>query len=170
MVQVVREFTHKRFGSIGKVALDAAVTEVKLNGKVIPATSVEYLLTFALQSLQDAYAGSETEAEAQASFASKLDKLIAGTMGQRNASAGVDEGVKVARQIVRAVLKTQLGATSDDWKAFQSGTDAEQNERLDGILLKNEAKLRPLIDERLAEIDAERKRKAKLAKATAIDL
>lgn len=157
-MQTVREFNHKTFGAIGRVVLDADVKSVKLNGKDLPAGSIEYLLNFALQSLQDAYAGAKNEAEAQGAFNTKLDRLVSGTIGVRlGGGNSVDEATKVARQITKAAFKFKL-----DKDAFDALTD----DRLDELFEKNEAKLRPMVDARLAELTKERERKAKLAKAS----
>lgn len=157
-MQTVREFNHRTFGQIGRVVLDADVKSVKLNGKDLPIGSIEYLLNFALQSLQDAYAGAKSEAEAQGAFNTKLDRLVAGTIGVRlGGGASASEETKIARQITKAALKAKL-----DKDEFDALTD----ERLDEVFEKNEAKLRPMVDARLAELAKERERKAKLAKAS----
>ena len=48
---IARAFDHKTHGRIGLVNLEADVKAVTIDGKELPATSVEYLLTFALQNL-----------------------------------------------------------------------------------------------------------------------
>lgn len=170
MVQVTREYNHKTFGNVGKVVLESDTTVVKLNGKPIPADSVEYLLNFALQSLQDAYAGSANADEAKASFAKKFDAIVGGTLGARSGAAAVDELTKVQRQIVRAILKAQLGAKSDAWQELMDKSESDQNTFLDEKFAKNSEKLAGPVAERMAELKAERDRKAKLAKTAKIDL
>lgn len=162
-MQTVREFSHRRFGAIGRVVMEADVKVVKLNGKPIPEGSVEYLLNFALQSLQDAYAGAGNEAEAKGSFNTKLDRLIAGTIGTRSGGTSVSDETRIARRLVKNAMKAKLGKESEDWKAFEALEDTAQAERLDEVFAKNEAKLRPLVDAELAELKKERERKAKLA-------
>lgn len=169
-MQVSREFNHRSFGNVGKVVLESDVTTIKLNGKPIPADSVEYLLNFALQSLQDAYAGSANADEAKASFGKKLDAIVGGTLGARSGAAAVDELTKVQRQIVRAILKTQFGAKSEAWQEFADKSESDQNSFLDEKFAKNSAKLADAVAERMAELKAERDRKAKLAKTVAIEL
>lgn len=162
-MQTLREFNHRTFGQIGRVVLEADVKVVKLNGKPIPDQSVEYLLNFALQSLQDAYAGAKNEAEAQGAFGTKLDKLIAGTIGLRTGGSAVTDETRIARRIVRNAMKAKLGKESEDWKAFEALSDDDANARLDEVFAKNEAKLRPLVNAELEELRKERARKAALA-------
>lgn len=157
VIETVREFNHRTFGSVGRAVLSAKVAEVTLNGKALPIGSVEYLLNFALQSLQDAYAGAKTEAEAKGAFDTKLDRIIAGTVGVRMGGGGVSEETKVARQVVREILRKKLD--KEVYEAKYKDDDAA----VDEAFAKNEAKLRPFVDERLAELKAERDRKAKLA-------
>ena len=156
-MQTLREFNHRTFGAIGRVVLEADVKVMKLNGQPIPDASVEYLLYFALQSLQDAYAGAKTEAEAKGAFGTKLDKLIAGTIGTRVGGAGVSEETRVARQITRAKLRA--GLEKDVYEAKYK----EDDEAVDAVYAKNEAKLRPFVTEKLEELKREREAKAKLA-------
>lgn len=157
-MQTVRNFAHKRFGEIGRVVLEADVKTVKLNGKPIPEGSIEYLMNFALQSLQDAYAGATDEAEAKASWQKRFDRLVEGKIGVREGGSGVSEEVRVARTIVRAKLKAKL--TKGDYEAKYKDDD----EAVDAVFAKNKDKLQPFVDERLAELKKERERKAKLAK------
>lgn len=165
MTDVVREYNHRTFGAIGKVVLSANVTEMKINGTKLPESSIEYLLTFALQSLQDAYAGSNNADEAQGAFNTKLDRLINGTIGVRTGGgAGVSEETRIARTITKAKLLATWGKDSDEAKAFKDLDADAQNAKLDEVYGKNEAKLKPFVVERMDELKAERARKAKLAK------
>jgi hypothetical protein len=158
---VKRTFAHRTYGAVGAVHLKAEIAKVSLDGKELPGSSVEYLLNFALQNLQDAYAGAKDAQVAQGLFAKKYDALTAGTIGVRSAGTSVGEETRVARQIVKRVLKGQL-AEAD----FAALTD----ERLDEVFKKNEAKLAPLVEERLAELKRERERKAKLGAGLEVDL
>ena len=155
---ISRAFNHRAFGTVGSVALVADVASVTLDGKKLPDSSVEYLLNFALQSLQDAYAGAKTSDEAKASWDKKRDAIIAGTLGQRAAS-GVSVEVSVARQITRAALKAMWGAKSPKWAEFTGRDDDAQETALDEVFKKNEAKLGP-------QVKAELKRRADAKKAT----
>jgi len=123
------------------------------------APSVEYLLNFALQSLQDAYAGAKTADEAKASWEKKRDAIVAGTLGQR-ATSGVSVETSVARQITRAALKAMWGAKSPKWAEFTGRSDDEQAEALDAVYAKNAGALGPKVKEEL-------KRRAEAKAATA---
>jgi uncharacterized protein (UPF0335 family) len=172
-MQVVRNFVKRATeksswdGDIGRVMLETDATVIKLNGKPIPAQSMEYLLTFALQSLQDAYAGAQSLDEAKGNWEKKLAAITEGTLGQRSGGGSVSEETKVARQITKQALKAKIAKgemTEEEWKDLS-------DERLDEVFGKNEAKLRPLVDARIAELKKERERKAKLAQsASDLDL
>jgi hypothetical protein len=70
-----------------------------MDGKALPDESVTYLANFALQCLQDTYGKAAfTEAEALGAFMTRYDKIIAGTMGTREAG-----GVKVDADPVRSL-------------------------------------------------------------------
>ena len=159
-IETVREFNHRDHGSIGRVVISADVATVTLNGKELPIGSVEYLLNFALQSLQDAYAGSKTAAEAQGAFNGKLDKLIEGTIGTRSGGAGVSDETRISRQVVREVLRKSL--TKEAYEAKYKDDDAA----VDAVYGKNVAKLEGEVKTRLAKLAEERARKAKLVKAS----
>jgi hypothetical protein len=158
-MQTVRNFAHKRFGDIGRVVLESDVKVIKLNGKPLPEQSVEYLLNFALQSLQDAYAGAESADEAKANFAKRFERLIEGKIGVREGGTSVPEATRVARSIVRAKLKAKLEKA--EYEAKYKDDDAA----VDAVFEKNKEKLQPFVDARLEELRKERERKAKMAKA-----
>lgn len=169
---IKRTFTHKTFGLIGEVNLKAPEgLAIELNGKQLPVGSVEYLLTFALQSLQDAYAGAKTEAEAVTSWEKKRDAIIAGTVGVRVGGSSVSDETRIGRKLIRDALKTKMGKDSAEWKEFTGLSDADQNAKLDALYAKNKDKLAPKVQSELDALRAERERKAKLAKdASDLDL
>lgn len=167
---IKRTFTHKTFGLIGEVALDAAVTKMQIDGQNIPQGSVEYLLNFALQSLQDAYAGAKNQTEAVAAFEKKRDALIAGTIGVRVGGASVGDETRIGRNLIKQALKAKMGKDSPEWAEFTGLSDADQNTKLDELLAKNREKLAPRIEAEVAALKAERERKAKLAKTSDLDL
>lgn len=136
-------------GAIGAVELKIDNGVWFIDGKEIPKISREYLLNFALQSLQDAYAGAENLTEAVAAFEKKRDALLAGTIGVRGET--VDETVHVARIIVRRYLKLVKKPIPE--------TDAE----IDAIFAKNETVFAPMVDEELARRKAVRDGAAALA-------
>lgn len=168
---VARTFTHRTFGEIGKIAMVADVAKVTIDGKELPETSVEYLLHFALQSLQDAYAGAKNPTEAAAAFDKKLKALCEGTIGVRTGgNAGVTEEVAVQRSITRTMFKAKAGAKSEAWAKFTGLTDAEQGEKLDAWYTANEAALAPAVKEELARREKARKAKALLGNSVSFEL
>jgi hypothetical protein len=124
-----------------------------MDGKVLPRKSVEYLLTFSLQSLQDAYAGAESLAEATANWSKKHDALIDGTIGSRG--GGADDETKVGRKLVLARLIAKYGKDSE-----QAAATPEQ---LDEVLAKNAAAFAPLVAKEMARLEAARKERAAMA-------
>jgi len=164
-VEFKRDFAHRTYGAIGSVELAAMVGDIKLDGQVLPDTSVEYLLNFALQSLQDAYAGAKDAKEAQALWAKKRDALIAGTIGVRTGGAGVDEATAVARIIVRQYAKAKLGAKSKEWAKFTGLSDADQNAKLDEWHKANEAAFADAI-----KAELKRREEKRATKITGIEI
>lgn len=129
-----RNFAHRAYGDIGKVELAATVTGATLDGEVLPDESVEYLLRFALQSLQDAYAGAKTQAEAQGAWGKKRDALIAGTIGTRGDGDGASMETVVGRSVMRNAFKLKVGAKSEAFATFTGLSDADQLAKLDAWL------------------------------------
>lgn len=150
MTNVVREYEHRTFGAIGKVELSIVGDEWKLNGAKLPASSIEHLMTFALQTLQDAYAGAKTRSEAQAALDKKLDKILAGTIGTRAAGDGTSAETALWRKVAKMVLKVRAPEKFKEMK--------DDDAKLDAFVEKNRAKLQPLYDEEVAT--AKRRREA----------
>jgi len=169
-VNIERRFAHRTYGAIGAVSLSANVTEVKIDGAALPEASVEYLLHFALQSLQDAYAGAKTPDEAKANWEKKLTALKEGTIGVRGGGEGVTEETRVSRAVVRQMVKAKFGAKSPEWAKFTGLSDADQNEKLDEWYAANEERLRPAVEEELKRREAARKAKAKLTDSVVFEL
>lgn len=145
--------------TIGEVRLTGEAKLV-LDGKELPATSVEYLLTFALQSLQDAYAGSDNVTAAREAWTAKRDKLYEGTIGTRGPGASVPPELRVARDIMRTIFAAKASA---DAKAAYKAADAEGRAAiLDAAIEKNKAAIDKLVAEEMA-------RRAKVGKVD-IDL
>jgi hypothetical protein len=171
-MQVVRNYVKRETaksdwsGDIGRVVLETDASVIKLNGKPVPLQSMEYLLTFALQAFQDAYAGAQSAEEAKSFFEKKLAACIDGTIGVRGAGGGsVSEETRVIRQVVREILRKRL-----EKEAYEAKYK-DDDEAVDAAFVKNEEKLRPFVDARLEELKKERERKAKLAaKAADLDL
>ncbi len=162
-MEITRNYSHKAHGLIGTVTLTAPDGPYALDGQALDAASITHLLTFALQTLQDAYAGSETADEAKAAWAKKRAKLLDGTIGTRTGGDGADEFTTIARQLVRVGYKAALGAKSSEWATFTGLSDSDQNAKLDELFGKNETAFRPQVDAKIAANKAERERKAKIA-------
>lgn len=160
---VNRAFDHKTFGRIGIVEMSAGVSGISINGKELPATSIEYLLTFALQNLQDAYAGAESADDATARFAKKLERLLDGTIGVRAAGDGATAEVRVRRSVVAELLRKSEAGKAKLKEAGDDGRDA----LLDGIFDKQAKPQQDAIMAEVAKRIAEAQAKAKQAAALA---
>lgn len=169
-MEYVRTFNHKTFGKVGEVTFTAPRGKYVLNGHELPEASVDHLLYFALQTLQDAYAGSKSTDEALGAFNGKLDKLLNGTIGTRSAGDGADERTRVARSIVRSAVKAKFGGKSPEWAKFTGLSDDEQNAKLDAWYAANESAFKSAVDEKLAELAAARAKRGELAKAVSFEM
>lgn len=183
-MQVIRNFTKREteksswHGDVGRTSfeIEGEGLTFKIDGKEIPAASAEYLMTFALQSLQDAYAGAQDLTEARANFEKKYNALIEGTIGVRSGGGGESEEVRVGRRLVMDVIRTAAKkAEGKAWKdtakkaELEAMDESELNAKLDAAIEKNAAHFKPLIEaemERLAEM---RRTKAE-ARAVTVDL
>ena len=167
-VSIVREFATRESSVIGAATIatvrltgDATLA---LDGKPLSGASIEYLMTFALQSLQDAYAGKTTLADAKAAFDAKYERLIDGTIGVRGPGSAVSEETRIGREIVRDKLRAKGG---DAWKAYKDAADADAKAAiLDAIIDKNADAIATLVAEERTRRAAA---KAKLAD-TELDL
>jgi hypothetical protein len=162
-----RTFTHRTFGKIGDVTFTTPKGKYVLNGTELPESSVAHLMTFALQTLQDAYAGAKSTDEALGSFNGKLDKLLNGTIGTRGTGDGADERTRVARSVVMQAAKAKFGSKSPEWATFTGLDDAAQAAKLDAWYDANKATFDPAIDEEMARRAARREAKNALAGSVA---
>ena len=156
-----RTYDHKAHGRIGVATLQVqSPDEVKfiLNGTELPAQSVDHLLTFALQSLQDAYAGAESASDAVEKFTAKLERILAGTLGTRGGN-GVSEETRLIRMVLRPLVKEALGAAA--WKELG---DDERNAQIDAVFESMGDEDRATV---AAAVETERKRLAAEAAAKA---
>lgn len=127
--------------------------------KALGRESIEYLMEFSLQSLQDAYAGAESLTDATAKFDKKFAALVDGTIGVRTSSGGVDDETAAKRFVVRKLLKSKGDETER--------TDAE----IDAIAAKNEKKIAGNVAARMQEVIDMRAAKARAkAAAAAVDI
>lgn len=160
-ITVARSYDHKTHGRIGVAEFTVESKSdigFMLNGQELPASSVDHLLTFALQSLQDAYAGAESEADAKERFNAKLDRILAGTLGTRSGGSGVDPIVAEVRNLIRADVKKAVG---DDWKTMEE--DA-RNAAIDQVFESQSAEVQLTLRE-AAKGEIARKAAEKAAKA-----
>lgn len=156
---VPRAYDHKTHGHIGDVTLVVTGGTFALNGTELPETSVEHLLTFALQSLQDAYAGAENGPDAVARFNAKLERLLEGSIGVR-VGTGVSALQAAIRQVLRPLVKDAVGAAA--WKELEEDARvATIDAAFDGLSDDDKAK----VTERANEVMAEKKAEAERAKA-----
>lgn len=158
-IEFRREFVRKD-EKVGEALVAADVGGFTVNGKELPTKSVEYLLNFAFQSLQDAYAGAKSGAEAKGMWDKKYDALLAGTIGTRIGS-GIGDATRLARRFTAQFL--QANVTKEAWKAFKERDEDAQNTRLDALYEEHKAHIDPLI----AAYKKELARKAEQAKALA---
>lgn len=126
-----RTYTHRTFGEIGKVTITAPDGEWLIDGKALSAESIMHLLGYASQSLQDAYAGAKTQAEAKGAFDAKMDKIVNGTIGTRGDGSGASFETIVARSVMRNAAKLKFGKDSAEWAKFTGLPDADQIAKLD---------------------------------------
>lgn len=158
-----RIFNHRTYGKIGDVTFTPPKGKYLLNGTELPESSVAHLMTFALQTLQDAYAGAKSTDEALGAFNQKLDKLLNGSIGTRTSGDGADERTRVARSVVMQAAKAKFGAKSPEWKTFTGLSDADQVAKLDGWYADNRATFDPAVDEEMARREARHAAKEELA-------
>lgn len=167
---ITRNYTHRTYGTIGAVEFGVPKGKFTLNGTELPDASVAHLMTFALQTLQDAYAGAKNLAEATGAFNGKLDKLLNGTIGTRSSGDGADERTRVARSVTMSAAKAKFGAKSPEWATFTGLDDDAKNAKLDGWYAANAEAFDPAIDEELARRNARREAKTGLAATVAIEM
>lgn len=106
-------------GRIGSVEGKAEIGSFVINGKELPQASVDYLLHFALQSLQDAYAGAESMDEAVGAWEKKLAALIEGTIGVRGEGGMTDEE-RAELYVAEAIYATVHKKGSEKGDAFRA--------------------------------------------------
>lgn len=167
-MEVTRTFTHRTYGNIGSVELVAPKGKWTLDGKELPEQSVDHLLHFALQTLQDAYAGSKTADEAKGAFDGKYDKLVNGTIGTRGGGEGATLETIVARSIMK--VAAMAGLSEADRKTFDEMDASAQNAKLDEWLVDNQPALQSAIDDEVAERKAKAARKAALKGSVKVKL
>ena len=159
-METIRNYIHRKHGKIGHATLTTPDGPWLLDGHTLPASSVEHFAYFALQSLQDAYAGYADDPDgAKVAWADKRQKLIDGTLGVRG--GGTDPVEAEMRRLVRDLWLASDAGNKAKWKVMD---DDERAEHCDGLIAKQDdatqEKLRGFAVENVAKAEEERKRKA----------
>lgn len=162
-MEIIRNYVHKTFGAIGSVTLivpnEGWVLQTSDSERVeLPLSSVEHLANFALQTLQDAYAGADNANEASANWSKKLLKLINGTVGA--GGSPVDPMVYEMRVQLRRALRKQQPTV---WKKLKEMDAKEAGEALDKNLAAIEKNKPETFAKMKKAAEAEIARKAKEA-------
>lgn len=133
-------------GRIGAIELVADVNSIKVAGNELGQASIDYLLNFSLQSLQDAYAGAESLAEAVAAYEKKLDALIEGTIGVRSGGGGMSDEERAELYVAEAIYAGVHKKGTEKGDAFRALKDDDKYEFVVGIL--------PKVREQVKDFDA----------------
>jgi hypothetical protein len=166
MANVVGPFTGEV--TVGKAKVEAFIT---VDLSKLTSDMMEKLALHGLkQKIADAASASKTKDDALGLMAKARDALYNGEWSSRVASEGVDASVRIGRAIVRGLLKAKMGAKSPEWAKFTGMSDADQNAALDKVFAKNEEKLAPQVEAKIAAEAAERKRKAQLTSSLDFDI
>lgn len=159
-----------RIGSVRlEVGIDTTGDEPKcvwsLDGNILPASSVEHLMNFSLQSLQDAYAGAESLSDAIGRWAEKRDRIVNGTLGTRSGTAGEEAHMRFVRDIIRANLSPESKAVY----AAMKGDSEGRTEYLNAKFAALDSAYQNKFVEAAKEMLAEEIRKRNEARAIAAD-
>lgn len=149
MYKFTRNFIHRTYGEINSVEVEANVTSFKVNGLDLPRVSVAYLLNFAFQSLQDAYAGAKNLAEAQALWEKRFERLLDGEIGVRSGN-GLSERDRMRYSVAREILRSAMAAEGKPYKGFTGLDAARQTEILDKVIASASDAIDKEVDKRLA--------------------
>lgn len=152
---ITRAYAHKTHGTIGDVEFTYPNGSFKLNGEELPESSVTHLMTFALQSLQDAYAGAKNNDEAVGAFNTKLDRLLKGEIGVRG--TGVDSFTKMCQSVAREILRANMKAQGVPYKTFTEKSAEDQADIVDKIVNKHRKVIEDRAKQRIAEQEARNK-------------
>lgn len=148
-------------GRVGDATLVVPDGEFTLNDTPLPARAIEHLMNFALQTLQDAYAGAKSLDEARGNFGKKLAKILDGTIGVRT-SGGSESAID---RFIRQVVRSKLGA--ENKKKYDAIPSDEQDKRaefldalFEGLSEESQAKVTDaaniLLERHLADVAAKK--------------
>ena len=163
-----RNYVHKSHGDIGRAAIrvtDKGDIELSINGsdfQALESAGAEHMLSYALQSFQDAYAGSDDRDAAIAAFNAKSDRVLDGTIGTGGGASARSAHDQAVIDVVSAIL-----AKSPKAKAFKSAKASGKSKMIADVIDKNKDNeaLASAVAEREAVIERERKEAAELKKA-----
>ena len=161
-ISVSRTFVHRTHGTVcDTLAFTAPAGEYVLDGQPLEDDAVQFLLNFALQTFQDAYAGADSLDECQKAFSTKLDRVKANEMGTRG--AGVDPITTEIRILVYAAIRKSKDAKTkkvyEKLKVMKSDARADA---LDAIFAKQSDDGKAAIT---AKAESEHARKEEVRKA-----
>lgn len=121
----------------------------------------------AQRKFNDAVGGADKTAETKVEMAeAMIAEYREGVVSKRRESTAADPRTTIARKIMRGLVPSLLDATQ--LKTFRALEKDVQTEKLDGWIAANADAINPLVDEEIARMEAERKRKAKLDIAVAL--
>jgi hypothetical protein len=140
------------------------VREAKVNGRDLPDASVAYLINFGFQSLQDAYAGADSLAEAEAAFGKKLAALLEGTIGVRAGGGGLTDEDRARHYVADQQYRARYAKDEARMAEYDALEGEARRSRLDEIADKLEAHagdaFRKLVADRVEYLVEQRKRRA----------
>lgn len=114
-------------------------------------------------------AGRMAIAESTKTMMSKAaDALVAGEWSTRGEGSGVSTEVRVARSLMRGMMKAK--ADSKAWAAFTGLSDADQNAKIDANIAANADAMAVKVATEIKRLDALRAAKAKIADGLDITL
>jgi hypothetical protein len=149
---IKREFATKA-GAIGRVHLKAEISWLKIATDEnetfieIPADSIEYLINFGLQFLQDAYAGKPDLTYAIAAHRQRRDRFISGNMRSRAVAPKVSSWQAEARRFMLNFIRNNDAAKVK----YAALPDAKaRTAYLDERIVANIDTIKPKIDKIIA--------------------
>lgn len=164
-----RIYEHREHGRIGVAKLEiTGKGKLALDGKELSERSVEHFLNFALQSLQDAYAGADSADDAKARWQAKYDKIVEGTIGVRTGGSGEEPVMRYVRQVLRSLLGEQSKA---EYKALEASEKNDWlDDKFDALTEEQQARVRDAAEKLMAEDIAKKQAAKKLVGGVEIDI
>lgn len=146
---------------------------IEVDWAKLPEAAQQKIIAYGVQRIfNDMVGGSErfpTIEDKVKHVEAQIARFYAGDISRAH-SAAVPTETAIARQLVRAALKAQLGAKSPQWAKFTGLDDDAQAAKLDEVFEKNKAKFEPEVQAELKRREAAAKAKGKLAEKLEFDL